>query len=71
MGGPLLPGELRPLAPTPAASDSGNGPTLPEKELIAQLVRHYRWVHMGAGHLKRYNPHGRDMNELCGAPINV
>lgn len=70
MGGPILPGEVRPLAPVPAASTSGNGPTLPEKELIAQLVKHYRWVHMGAGHLKRYNPHGRDMDELCGAPIN-
>ena len=27
--GPILPGEFRPLAPTPAASESGAGPTLP------------------------------------------
>lgn len=70
MGGPLLPGELRPVAPTPAASDPGDPPIAPEAVLIAQLVKHYRWVHLGAGHLKRYNPHGRNMNELCGAPIN-
>jgi hypothetical protein len=64
MGGPVLPGEVRPLAPTPAASDSGEPPYLPEKELLRQLVRYYRWAHVGAGVLKRYNPHGRSLEAL-------
>jgi hypothetical protein len=70
MGGPLLPGEFRPLAPVPAASDAGDPPIAPEAVLIAQLVKHYRWCHLGAGHLKRYNPHGRDMVALCEEPTH-
>jgi hypothetical protein len=66
MGGPVLPGEFRPAAPTPAASDSGNGPSLPEKELLRQLILHYRWVWVGVGQLKRYNPQGRDLTYLAG-----
>lgn len=56
-----MPGEFQPLAPTPAASTSGNGPTLPEKELLRQLVLHYRWFYIGEGKLLRYNPHGRKL----------
>jgi hypothetical protein len=59
MGGPVLPGEFRPLAPVPASSDSGEPPYLPEQELLRQLIRYYRWAWVGAGELKRYNPHGR------------
>lgn len=64
--GPVLPGEFRPLAPTPAASESGNGPTLPEKELLRQLILHYRWVPIGPGQLQRYNPHGRALVVIDG-----
>jgi len=59
MGGPVLPGEFRPLAPTPAASDSGDGPIAPEAVLLAQLVKHYRWVWLGKERLMRWNPHCR------------
>lgn len=59
MGGPLLPGEFRPVAPTPAASESGEPPYLPEAELLRQLVTYYRWTWLGMGQLKRYNPHNR------------
>lgn len=55
----MLPGEFRPLAPAPAASDSGEPPYLPEAELLRQLIRYYRWAWVGVGELKRYNPHGR------------
>lgn len=70
MGGPVLPGEFRPLAPTPAASTSGNGPTLPEKELIRQLVLHYRWVVVGPGQLQRYNPHRRELAVIDGGGVD-
>lgn len=57
--GPLLPGEFRPLAPVPAASDSGDGPVFTEAQLLSMLIRHYRWVWLGTDKLMRYNPHGR------------
>jgi hypothetical protein len=69
--GPLLPGEFQPLAPTPAASESGNGPTLPEKELMRQLILHYRWVPTGPGQLQRYNPHGRQLMVIDGGQGNA
>jgi hypothetical protein len=56
MGGPVLPGELRPLAPVPAASESGEPPYLPEKELLRQLVRYYRWAWIGSDRLQRVRP---------------
>lgn len=56
MGGPVLPGEFRPLAPTPAASESGEPPYLPEKELLRQLVRYYRWARVGPDQLRRTRP---------------
>ena len=59
MGGPVLPGEFRPLAPTPAASESGGGPIGTEAELIRQLVHYYRWGWIGDDMLRRYNPHHR------------
>jgi hypothetical protein len=65
-GGPALPGEFRPLAPTPAASTSGNGPTLPEAELVRQLVLHYRWVVISPGQLQRYNPFRRELAVIDG-----
>lgn len=61
MGGPVLPGEFRPLAPVPASSDSGEPPYLPEKELLRQLLTYYRWTWVGADRLQRYNPHGRQI----------
>lgn len=70
MGGPVLPGEFRPLAPTPASSERSNGPTLPEKELLRQLVMHYRWVHLGADRLMRYNPTGRILEMSCEGVIH-
>lgn len=69
--GPVLPGEFRPLAPTPAASERGNGPTLSEGELIKQLVLHYRWVVYGPGHLQRYNPHRRQMMVIEGGKADA
>ena len=69
--GPILPGEFRPLAPVPAASDSGSGPTMTEGELIKQLVLHYRWVVMGAGHLQRYNPHRRELVVIDGGQADA
>ena len=69
--GPILPGEFRPLAPTPAASESGAGPTLPEAELIRQLVLHYRWCHLCAGYLKRYNPHRREFAVIEGGRVDA
>lgn len=69
--GPVLPGEFRPLAPIPAASESGGGPTLPEKELIRQLVLHYRWVVMGPGQLQRYNPHRRELAVIDGGRVDA
>lgn len=71
MGGPVLPGEFRPLAPTPAASTSGNGPTLPEAELIRQLILHYRWVMIGPGQLQRYNPHRRELAVIDGGRVDA
>lgn len=65
--GPILPGELRPLAPTPAASDSGDGPVFTEAQLLAMLVKHYRWVWLGENHLRRYNPHGRKIRSEAEA----
>jgi len=65
-GGPVLPGELRPLAPTPAASESGNGPTMTEQECIRQLILHYRWVMTGQGQMTRYNPHRRGLVVISG-----
>ena len=63
MGGPVLPGEFRPLAPVPASSDSGEPPYLPEKELLRQLLTYYRWTWVGADRLQRYNPHRRAIRE--------
>lgn len=63
MGGPILPGEFRPLAPVPAASDSGDGPVFTEAQLLAMLVRHYRWTWIGKNRLQRYNPHGRAIRQ--------
>lgn len=68
--GPILPGEFRPLAPTPASSESGGGPTLTEGELIKQLVLHYRWFVMGPGQLQRYNPHGRELVVIDGGRVD-
>jgi hypothetical protein len=59
MGGPLLPGEFRPLAPVPAASEPTDPPILPEAELLRQLIKHYRWCWLGEGVIHRWNPHGR------------
>ena len=59
MGGPLLPGEFRPLAPTPASSESGDPPIGTEAELIRQLVHYYRWGWIGDDMLRKYNPHRR------------
>jgi len=59
MGGPILPGEYRPLAPVPAASDSGDPPMATEAELIAHLILHYRWGWIGDDMLRKYNPHRR------------
>lgn len=56
MGGPLLPGELQPLAPVPASSESAEPPYLPEKELLRQLVRYYRWAWIGSDRLQRTRP---------------
>lgn len=61
MGGPLLPGEFRPLAPVPAASESGDPPMATEAELIRQLVYHYRWGWIGEDMLRKYNPHRREI----------
>ena len=59
LSGPLLPGEFRPLAPVPAASEPSDPPPLTEAQCIACLVKHYRWAHIGESQLRRYNPHGR------------
>jgi len=70
VGGSILPGELRPLAETPASSDSGDGPTFTEAQLLYMLIRHYRWVWVGKDHLQRYNPHGRKVREEVEALCN-
>ena len=59
--GPLLPGELRPVADTPAASESGDGPMFTEAQLLRMLIRHYRWIWAGRDQLLRYNPHRRQI----------
>ena len=64
--GPILPGEFRPLAPTPAASESGGGPTLTESQCLKELILHYRWVMVGPGQLQRYNPHRRELAVIDG-----
>jgi hypothetical protein len=62
MGGPVLPGEFRPLAPVPASSESGDPPICTEQQAIRALIVHYRWCWTGVGQLKKYNPHGRNIN---------
>ena len=64
--GPLLPGEYRPLVPTPASSESGGAPPYTEKQLLRMLVEHYRWGYVAPDLLRRYNPHGRNILELVG-----
>lgn len=65
--GPVLPGEFRPAAPTPAASDPGDPPRLSEGDAIRCLIRYHRWLWTGKDSLRRFNPHGRDVrNELRG-----
>jgi len=59
MGGPVLPGEFRPLAPVPASSESGDPPIATEAQLLHQLVKHYRWTWLGKDRLLRWNPHDR------------
>ena len=61
LGGPLLPGEYRPLAPVPAASEPSQRPPLTEAQCLAMLIKHYRWAWLGQGKLRRFNPHGRDI----------
>jgi hypothetical protein len=70
MGGPILPGEFRPLAPTPASSDSGGAPPFTERELLRMLVQHYRWGYLAPDLLRRYNPHGRDVQALVEGTID-
>lgn len=58
---PLLPGEFRPLPLAPAASEPSDPPPLTEAQCLACLVKHYRWCWMGESHLRRWNPHGRNI----------
>jgi hypothetical protein len=57
--GPVLPGEYRPLAPVPAASEPSDPPILTEAECLRLLVKHYRWTWLGKDRLLKWNPHGR------------
>ena len=71
MGGPVLPGEFRPLAPTPASSESGGAPPFTEKQLLRMLVEHYRWGYVAPDLLRRYNPHGRNILQLVEGSDDV
>lgn len=66
MGGPVLPGEFRPLAPVPAASESGEPPYLPEAELLRQLCRYYRWCRVGPHQLQRSRPMPEHLRVITG-----
>lgn len=66
MGGPLLPGEFRPIAPVPASSDPGNPPPFSEQEAIRVLILHYGWCPIGGNELRRYRRHGSKLEVLEG-----
>lgn len=68
--GPILPGEFRPVAPTPASSESGGAPPFTERALLRMLVQHYRWGYVAPDLLRRYNPHGRDVQALVEGPTD-
>ena len=64
--GPLLPGEYRPLAPVPAASDPSFWASVTEAELLKALVTYHQWTRLDPNTLRRYRRHGAQLAVIDG-----
>jgi hypothetical protein len=69
--GPLLPGEFRPIAPTPAASEPSGLAAYSEGELLKALVTYHQWFRLDPVTIRRYSRHNGAAALAVGAAFDA